>query len=633
MRFFKKIFKKLTYLYSFIYKKDRVENSYSINKHKEREKKINSNLIKVREEVIKSTGSSAYRIKALSPTQLKLNKEKVLLLKRNNPSKKLSQEFSVFDYERLEDEVELLKTNLELQKKRIFIPQPISNEAIVKLKTKLTKYEEPKISVASVLNENRKIIKNLRYEDKKFITKKRLTIFKFSLIELFKKIEREKEAARLVAQKKEEKRIQNLKFDKSIKIAKKLIKGYDFETAEIELKKAISINSLRHKVVSDLKNEILRLKKHFEKQRAEFDLVFKRANDQMIDRDYEKSLKNFNKSKLFDININEVNKKIKLVRNLIQAQKNYEENFQSEKESYLLEIQNKRFIKAKSALKRISENFEEKEVEIENLQKLFDKSKLNYNNDKYKYKSNVEKAEILYLNGDLKDSNKIFRECLSLNINNEFCEKRIREIKHKQDFELKKQKLLEKKEKQEKYRLVELNKYKEDKEEILKYLTIQGITKFYHFTDESNLASIRSNNGLYSWFYCEENDIDINNPGGDHISKQLDRRGGLHNFVRLSFAENHPMLFYAQKKGRLTRVKKLEIDIETATFKTTLFSDVNATKNGHLVGNDLKFLKGNINFHVVKQPNQFNLTDVEKPFYQAEVMVEEHIESKYITNL
>ena len=103
--------------------------------------------------------------------------------------------------------------------------------------------------------------------------------------------------------------------------------------------------------------------------------------------------------------------------------------------------------------------------------------------------------------------------------------------------------------------------------------------------------------------------------------------------MRLSFVKEHPMKYFAKKDGRIRSPKILTIDIETATFKKTLFSNMNATTNGHLEGDDLSFLRNEIKFHVVKQPNQFNLSVEEKPFYQAEIMVEEHIESKYITNL
>lgn len=48
---------------------------------------------------------------------------------------------------------------------------------------------------------------------------------------------------------------------------------------------------------------------------------------------------------------------------------------------------------------------------------------------------------------------------------------------------------------------------KENAEEILTYLRLKGVRYFYHFTDENNIMSIRKMGGLYSWFYCQNNDI------------------------------------------------------------------------------------------------------------------------------
>lgn len=627
MSFFKSISIKLASFLPFFLKNDKVATSYNIKKKKEKIDKIVSKQKLEREKVIHKEGETLKRVSALTSKQIDLVKQKTKIQSKKNNIKE------VFNIETLEIEIELLKTNLQLQKNNIFISQPIPSETIEYLKKELIHDKIPQISILKTLQENREIIKNLRKEDKNHIIKKREDIFKFSLIELFKERERIKEIERIELQKIEEKRIQNLKFDEAIKRAKNRIKNYDFDKAEAELKNALSINYLRHKVVNNLKNEILRLKSHFEKQRAEFDKVFERANIQLMNKDYQNALKNFNQSKLYDINTKEVNEKIQLVEDHILKNMIKKENFFKDKNLFNVEIENKRFIKAKRILDTIIKKSEGKEVEIEKLKQLFARSKSDHKEVKNKYKLSLVKAEKLYLNGDLTESIRVFKTCLNLDIDNKYCDKRIREIKHKQDLEVKKQKLLELKAKQEKLRITELNKFKEEKEEILSLLRRNGITKFYHFTDESNIASIIDHAGLYSWFYCENNGIEINRPGGDSTSKELDWQYDLHNFVRLSFAKNHPMKFFAKKEGRLISIRNLEIDIETATFKNTQFSDVNATKKGHQVGNDLVFLENNIRFDVVKQPNQFNLSDEEKPFYQAEIMVEEHIELKYITNL
>ena len=627
MIFFKKLINKLNKLISYFI--SGIEKPVSNPSKNPREiiDKILKIQIEEREEIIRKIDGTGSRVSELSHAQEALIKEKY------NIQNKKHQNLSVFNIQKLAYQLELLETNLQLQRTKVYTPQPIFPESLINIKKELTRNKTSGKNVVNILQENRIAIKSLRDNDKVSIIKKRDDISQFSLIELFKKTERKKELERIELQKKEEKRIQNLQFDKSIKKAKNLIKTYDFDLAEKELKNALSINHLRRKIVNDLKDEILRLKRHFEKQKVEFNKVFKRASVQMVNKDYQNALKNFNQCKLYDINIEEVNEKIKTIRTHIQYEKKQEENFLKEKEIFIVEINNKNFISAKKTLARIIENFKGKEIEIQNLQKQFDKSKSSHKKVENKFKQNVEKAETFYLSNDLISSVNVFIDCLNLNIDNKFCEKRIREIKHKQDIDLKKQKLIGNKAKLEKHRLAELDNYKKERNDILSFLKSKGITCFYHFTDEANLNSIKLNGGLYSWLFCEDNNIEINKPGGDAFSRSLDRRHNLEGFVRLSFAREHPMQHVALRDGRLRSIRNLEIDIETATFKSSLFSNMNATKNGHKVGDDLSFLRNEIKFDVIKELHYYNLSSEYKPFYQAEVMVEKHIESKYITNL
>ena len=76
----------------------------------------------------------------------------------------------------------------------------------------------------------------------------------------------------------------------------------------------------------------------------------------------------------------------------------------------------------------------------------------------------------------------------------------------------------------------------------------------------------------------------------------------------------------------------LEIDPEIVCLKSTLYSDVNANRNNAAVGKDLSDFK-KIRFDLFKHPNHFKLTEDEKPYYQAEILVKNHIPLKYIKNL
>lgn len=158
-----------------------------------------------------------------------------------------------------------------------------------------------------------------------------------------------------------------------------------------------------------------------------------------------------------------------------------------------------------------------------------------------------------------------------------------------------------------------------------------GIKKLYHFTDRDNLQSIIDNGGLYSWQDCDNKGIDISKPGGGSLSRSLDSRDGLQSFVRVSFTREHPMMYVAMNDGRITNPVILEIDVEVAWLEGTKYADRNATKNGANVGASLSDLNA-IHFSSVKVNKHFDLDPDEQPFFQAEILVKNHIPLKYITN-
>lgn len=158
------------------------------------------------------------------------------------------------------------------------------------------------------------------------------------------------------------------------------------------------------------------------------------------------------------------------------------------------------------------------------------------------------------------------------------------------------------------------------------------ITKLYHFTDRDNLESIIRHGGLYSWADCEEKGIHISKPGGGQLSRDLDRRDHLQHFVRTSFVKEHPMKYIALQDGRISNPVVLEIDPEVIFWTDTKYADRNATKNGAKVGTSLDNFKS-IHFNTVKARTHFDLDDSEQEFFQAEVMVKNHIPLQFITNI
>jgi len=156
-----------------------------------------------------------------------------------------------------------------------------------------------------------------------------------------------------------------------------------------------------------------------------------------------------------------------------------------------------------------------------------------------------------------------------------------------------------------------------------------GINAFYHFTDYQNLKSIKENNGLYSWHYADSNGIIINFPGGDTLSRDLDKRYGLQDYVRVSLCTNHPMQYRLEQQGR--NLLLLKIDIEIAYFENTIFCNINATDTNHQKGTDLNDLE-RISFSAIKR-NFVSREDPDFKHHQAEVLVKTWIPLEHITNI
>jgi hypothetical protein len=62
------------------------------------------------------------------------------------------------------------------------------------------------------------------------------------------------------------------------------------------------------------------------------------------------------------------------------------------------------------------------------------------------------------------------------------------------------------------------------------------------------------------------------------------------------------------------------------------FADKNATRNDVKVGGDFSYFK-NIKFQLFKYPNHFNISELEKPYYQGEILVYEFIPIEFILNI
>lgn len=198
------------------------------------------------------------------------------------------------------------------------------------------------------------------------------------------------------------------------------------------------------------------------------------------------------------------------------------------------------------------------------------------------------------------------------------------------DYDEKERKKREEEKRKEQKRLDILSSdFKYERTEILQLLRDNHIECFYHFTDRRNIKSIKQNGGLFSWDYLERKNISVPRQGGGNLSRQLDIRYGLQDYVRLSFCPRHPMIYRLEKEG--ADIVVLRISIDVATFERTLFSNMNATDSGHIDGPKLADLK-RVNFFAT-QRSYVSRTDPLFKYLQAEVMVKTHVPLRFIINI
>lgn len=171
--------------------------------------------------------------------------------------------------------------------------------------------------------------------------------------------------------------------------------------------------------------------------------------------------------------------------------------------------------------------------------------------------------------------------------------------------------------------------WKQDWVDYEKLLKQYGIQYLYHFTDAANIPSIIQYGGLYSWWDCQQKGITIPKPGANEVSRKLDQQKDLHDYVRLSFNNKHPMIARARHEGRIENLVILKISSEVIYWKSTLFSDLNATANDAQVGDSIEDFK-KIDFKIVTQPRYTKDT---KSSYQAEVLIKTHIPIEYISDI
>lgn len=173
--------------------------------------------------------------------------------------------------------------------------------------------------------------------------------------------------------------------------------------------------------------------------------------------------------------------------------------------------------------------------------------------------------------------------------------------------------------------------FKDDFLQIYNILNKNKICKLYHFTDISNISSIKRH-GLLSNSQVKESSI-LPKYASSEESRKLDSEMGLGNYIRLSFVKHHPMMYTSMTAYGLHPVV-LEINPLISLMPKVYFSDRNALKRGAQIGGSAADLN-KVRFDVVKSNiAYYNMNDINmKMMYQAEVLVEGRIGVEMITNI
>ena len=108
--------------------------------------------------------------------------------------------------------------------------------------------------------------------------------------------------------------------------------------------------------------------------------------------------------------------------------------------------------------------------------------------------------------------------------------------------------------------------------------------KLYHFTAEENLSSIEVC-GLLSIPVLEKSGISFT-PNSDQNSRDIDRKKGLQNYVRLCRSPEHKMAKKVLNEQRVRKLVWLEVNNSVLDFPNTRFCKINATTNGAEIEED-----------------------------------------------
>ena len=171
--------------------------------------------------------------------------------------------------------------------------------------------------------------------------------------------------------------------------------------------------------------------------------------------------------------------------------------------------------------------------------------------------------------------------------------------------------------------------YKPNKEVIRNYLETNGIKYLYHFTEKDRIESIIKYGGLLSFKRCLDEGITMPVREDMALTRDIDARMNLEDYVRTSFCSRLPKIKERQAEG--AELVLLKIDLEVALFEDTLYTDIEATQPNLKYGGKIDDLR-RVNFQATKKA----VSRPEDNDYwqgQAEVLIKGFIPLQYILNV
>lgn len=169
--------------------------------------------------------------------------------------------------------------------------------------------------------------------------------------------------------------------------------------------------------------------------------------------------------------------------------------------------------------------------------------------------------------------------------------------------------------------------------EELKFILLEhGIDRLFHITDRSNWTSIKENNGIRSSDSLRNCDAIFTGSCGDILSRNIDQKLFLSDYVHLSFIPEAPWLRAALKAGFIKEPIILEVPLDILLDEDTLFSTGSPLSLNSKIGGTKEVFES-VDFDTLVAASQEITQPEKRGAFQAEALVKRFIPIDRILNL